>query len=48
MRMLRSALHGFATLEAAAGFQISADVDDSFTWMVDFIDHSLRSTPAYH
>jgi AcrR family transcriptional regulator len=48
MRMLRSALHGFATLEATAGFQISADVDDSFMWMVDFIDHSLRSTPGYH
>jgi AcrR family transcriptional regulator len=48
MRMLRSALHGYATLEVAGGFQIGADVDDSFTWMIDFIDQGLRSTPGYH
>lgn len=44
MRMLRSIVHGFATLEAAGGFRISTDVDDSFTWIIDFIDHGLRST----
>ncbi|MEV4276291.1 TetR-like C-terminal domain-containing protein [Actinoplanes xinjiangensis] len=43
LRMLRSILHGFATLEAVGGFQIAADVDDSFSWMIDFIDHGLRS-----
>ncbi len=43
LRMLRSALHGFATLEAAGGFMIDADVDDSFTWMIDLIDHGLQS-----
>jgi AcrR family transcriptional regulator len=43
MRMLRSALHGFATLEVADGFQIATDVNDSFTWIIDFIDHGLRS-----
>lgn len=42
MRMLRSILHGFATLEAAGGFQIATDVDDSFTWIIDFIDRGLR------
>ncbi|MEV6446433.1 TetR-like C-terminal domain-containing protein [Amycolatopsis sp. NPDC051716] len=31
-------LHGFATLEAASGFRIDADVEDSFTWLVDFVD----------
>lgn len=46
MRMLRSALHGFATLEAGDGFQIDAPVDDSFTWMIDTIDHALRATVA--
>ena len=45
MRMLRSVLHGFATLEAAGSFQVDAPVDDSFTWMVDFIDHGLQSLP---
>jgi AcrR family transcriptional regulator len=46
MRMLRSALHGFATLEASGGFQINADIDASFTWMIDSIDHALRSLPG--
>ncbi|WP_235833435.1 TetR-like C-terminal domain-containing protein [Orlajensenia flava] len=43
IRMLRSALHGFATLEVADGFQMSADIDDSCRWMVDFIDRGLRA-----
>jgi hypothetical protein len=47
LRMLRSILHGFATLEAADGFQIDTDVDDSFTWMIDFIDHGLQATTAH-
>ncbi|WP_410575449.1 WHG domain-containing protein [Amycolatopsis sp. cmx-4-61] len=41
LRMLRSTLHGFATLQAGGGFKIDADVDDSFTWLLDFIDHGL-------
>ncbi|PRY16904.1 TetR/AcrR family transcriptional regulator [Kineococcus rhizosphaerae] len=43
LRMVRSALHGFATLEAGGGFQFSTDVDDSFTWAVEFVDRGLRS-----
>ncbi|MEH1164997.1 WHG domain-containing protein [Micromonospora sp. CPCC 205539] len=43
MRMLRSALHGFATLEAGGGFQIDTPVDDSFTWLIDFMDQGLRA-----
>ena len=43
LRMLRSMLHGFATLEAAGSFQIDADVDDSFTWMIGFIDQGLKA-----
>ena len=39
-------LHGFATLEAAGGFQFDAPVDDSFAWMIDFIDHGLQATTA--
>ncbi|MEU8613507.1 WHG domain-containing protein [Actinoplanes sp. NPDC048791] len=42
LRMLRSMLHGFTTLEAAGSFQIAADVDVSFTWMLNFIDLGLR------
>ena len=43
MRMLRSVLHGFSSLEAAGGFQIDASVDDSFTWMINFLDHGLHA-----
>lgn len=42
LRMLRSILHGFATLESSDGFQMSTDVDESFAWMVGFIDQGLR------
>jgi len=46
LRMLRSMLHGFATLEVAGGFQIDTDVDDSFSWMITFIDQGLQATAA--
>ncbi|GAA0315008.1 TetR/AcrR family transcriptional regulator [Kineococcus aurantiacus] len=44
LRMLRSILHGYVTLEVSAGFQYSTDIDDSFTWMVDLIDYALHAT----
>ncbi len=43
LRMLRSSLHGFATLEAGGGFQIEADVATSFAWMLDLIHHGLTA-----
>ena len=43
LRMLRSMLHGFATLEESGGFMIEASVDDSFAWMVRLISQGLRS-----
>jgi AcrR family transcriptional regulator len=44
LRMLRSMLHGFSTLEVAGGFQIDTDIDDSFIWMITFIDQGLQAT----
>jgi len=44
LRMLRSMLHGFSTLEVAGGFQHDTDADDSFTWMITFIDQGLQAT----
>lgn len=41
LRMIRSILHGFATVEADGGFQVDASVDDSFTWLIAFVDHGL-------
>jgi AcrR family transcriptional regulator len=46
LRMMRSFLHGFATLEAAGGFQIDTDVDASFAWLVEFMDRGLRASSA--
>ena len=43
LRLLRSMLHGFATLESDGGFQVDASVDHSFTWIVDFVDRGLQS-----
>ncbi|MER5826415.1 TetR-like C-terminal domain-containing protein, partial [Streptomyces mirabilis] len=43
LRMLRSLCHGFATLQVANGFQWSADIDESFEWLIAFADRGLRS-----
>ena len=42
LRTLRSLFHGFTVLEAVGGFQMEADVDESFEWLVDFADRGLR------
>ncbi|MGK5679808.1 TetR/AcrR family transcriptional regulator [Actinoplanes sp. URMC 104] len=41
LRLLRSLFHGFATIEAAGGFEMDTDVDESFAWLVDFVHHGL-------
>ncbi|MFI8946523.1 TetR/AcrR family transcriptional regulator [Streptomyces sp. NPDC053750] len=43
LRMLRSLCHGFATLQAANAFQWSADIDESFEWLIAFADRGLRT-----
>ncbi len=42
LRTLRSTLHGFATLQAAHGFRWDTDTDQSFEWLIDFLDRGLR------
>jgi len=42
LRALRSLCHGFATLQSAGAFQWSADIDESFEWLVAFADRGLR------
>ena len=42
IRTVRSTMHGFAMLEASRGFQWDADPDESFEWMIGFIDRGLR------
>ncbi len=43
LRMLRSLCHGFATLQAGNAFQWSADIDESFEWLIAFADQGLRA-----
>jgi AcrR family transcriptional regulator len=43
IRTIRSTMHGFAMLEASGGFQWDADPEESFEWMISFIDRGLRS-----
>lgn len=45
-RAVRSALHGFAALEAAGGFGLLRDVDRSFERMVDGLDAALAAWPS--
>ena len=45
-RALRSALHGFVTLEANAGFGIPLDLDESFTRMVRLFLLGLQQQTA--
>lgn len=42
-RMLRSALHGFVSLEVAGGFGFDIDIDDSFTWLVERLADALEA-----
>lgn len=46
LRGLRSIFHGFATLQSAHAFQWSADVDESFEWLIALVDRGLRRTSA--
>lgn len=43
LRMLRSVLHGFATLEVTGGFRLDTDVDESFAWIITLVDRGLSS-----
>jgi AcrR family transcriptional regulator len=46
IRTIRSTMHGFAILEASGGFQWDADPDESFEWMIGFIDRGLRPSAS--
>ena len=43
IRAMRCTLHGFAMLQAANGFQWHNDPEESFTWMIRFVDAGLRA-----
>jgi AcrR family transcriptional regulator len=43
IRALRCTIHGFALLSAANGFQWNNDPEESFAWMIRFVDAGLRA-----
>ncbi len=46
VRMLGSVFHGYVSLETAGGFAHTAvDPQESWTWIVDSLDHLLRNGP---
>ena len=40
-RAVRSALHGFAVLETGSGFGLDVDLDESFEWMLGWIERGF-------
>jgi AcrR family transcriptional regulator len=46
IRTIRCTIHGFAALQASDGFQWSGDPDESFDWMIRFVDGGLRAIPG--
>jgi AcrR family transcriptional regulator len=47
LRGLRSAVHGFATLENAGGFGIPLSIDDSFAWLLECFIAGLHAAAAH-
>lgn len=45
-RVVRAALHGFVALEAAEGFGLPLDVDESFARLVATLDRGLATAPG--
>lgn len=43
LRMVRSVMHGFASIEGSGGFRLATDVDESFEWMLALLDRGLRT-----
>ncbi|MFI1915744.1 TetR/AcrR family transcriptional regulator [Nocardia sp. NPDC020380] len=41
LRMLRCTFHGFATLQVSDGFQWTGGTEESFDWMIRFLDRGL-------
>ncbi|MFJ6083758.1 TetR/AcrR family transcriptional regulator [Streptomyces sp. NPDC092369] len=46
LRAVRSVFHGFAHLQASGGFQWSADIGESFEYLIDLVDHGLRAVAS--
>jgi AcrR family transcriptional regulator len=46
VRLLRSALHGFVSLESAGGFALPLALDESYERLIEMVDRGLRSDGA--
>ncbi len=46
IRALRAFLHGFITLEAAGGYAMELDLDESYHQMINRFDAGLRTNTA--
>jgi len=48
LRGLRSAVHGFATLEMVGGFGIPLNIDESFAWLIECFVAGLDAASSQH
>ena len=46
VRTVRSAVHGFVSLELSGGFGLPQDIDESFEHLISTLVTGLRLTPA--
>ena len=47
VRSLRSVMHGFSTLEAAGGFQMAVDLDETYDYLIRMFLAGLHVPPAF-
>ena len=46
VRLLRSALHGFVSLESVGGFAIPLDLEETYERLIEMVDRGLRAGGA--
>ena len=46
VRLLRSALHGFVSLEGAGGFALPLGLDETYERLIEMVDRGLRADGA--
>lgn len=45
VRLLRSALHGFVSLEGAGGFALPLELEQTYERLIEMVDRGLRADP---
>jgi hypothetical protein len=46
VRLLRSALHGFVSLESVGGFALPLELEQTYERLIEMVDRGLRADGA--